>query len=605
MIAHKHVSKIIGLFTAAAVCFCLAAAAFAEPHALAAGSAGASMEYESELFDLSRVISVNILMDEDNWSEMLENAASERYYKCDVEINGKTFTGVGIRPKGNTSLASISSDPDTDRFSLKLEFDHYVEGQSCFGLDKLVLNNNYADATNMKEALIYDMFHSLDADASLYNYAVITLNGVYRGVYLALEAVENSFLLRNYGTWDAALYKPDNMEFGAGGKPGDAFMPGGEGGIQAPPFPVSGGAAAGDPENFKTGRIPPDGAEGPQIGAFPGGMPGMQGGSGSSGGADLEYSDDDTDSYSAIWEGEVTETTQADHERVVTALKKISGGTDPETYIDVENVLKYMAVHTFTVNLDSLTGSMAHNYYLYEYGGRLNLIPWDYNLSFGGMSRGGSESASDIVNAPVDTPYSGTKFFNALLTNEEYLGRYHEYLRLLTEEYIAGGKLDETYTRIRGTIDNLVKTDPTAFYTYDQYNIAAGTLLSVMRLRAQSIGGQLAGTIPSTTEKQLEDPSALIGVSGIDPGVMGRMNDSDKGFGGAQDAEVVNGGSGASSPSMGRISPSSDGFDSGQRASGTNESLRIYLICTAFLIAGFLIAFLYRRRRSLGRIRSR
>ena len=39
----------------------------------------------------------------------------------------------------------------------------YVDGQTCFGLDKLVLNNNYADATSMKEALVYDMYQYLDA----------------------------------------------------------------------------------------------------------------------------------------------------------------------------------------------------------------------------------------------------------------------------------------------------------------------------------------------------------------------------------------------------------------------------------------------------------
>lgn len=86
-----------------------------------------------------------------------------------MEIGGKTFYQVGIRPKGNTSLSNIANDPTTDRYSFKLEFDHYVEGQTCFGLDKLVLNNNYADATNMKEALIYDMYQYLGADASLYN----------------------------------------------------------------------------------------------------------------------------------------------------------------------------------------------------------------------------------------------------------------------------------------------------------------------------------------------------------------------------------------------------------------------------------------------------
>ncbi len=37
--------------------------------------------------------------------------------------------------------------------AFKLEFDHYIKGQTCYGLDKLILNNNYADATNMKEAV--------------------------------------------------------------------------------------------------------------------------------------------------------------------------------------------------------------------------------------------------------------------------------------------------------------------------------------------------------------------------------------------------------------------------------------------------------------------
>ena len=150
----------------------------------------------------------------------------EEYYSCDVVVNGKTFYSVGIRPKGNTSLSSIVNDPDTDRYSFKLEFDHYIEGQTCYGLDKLILNNNYADATNMKEAIVYDMYQYLGVDASLYNYAKISVNGDYRGVYLALEAVEDSFMLRNYGTEDGNLYKPESMGIGGGvdGKDGDGWQ---------------------------------------------------------------------------------------------------------------------------------------------------------------------------------------------------------------------------------------------------------------------------------------------------------------------------------------------------------------------------------------------
>lgn len=114
---------------AVAVCLCLAAVACSEQINALAGENGIAMEYETALFDTDEAMQVNILMDEDEWKEMLENAIEEEYYSCDVEINGKTFYKVGIRPKGNTSLSSIASDPTTDRYSFKLEFDHYVEGQ--------------------------------------------------------------------------------------------------------------------------------------------------------------------------------------------------------------------------------------------------------------------------------------------------------------------------------------------------------------------------------------------------------------------------------------------------------------------------------------------
>ena len=64
------------------------------------------------------------------------------------------------------------------------------------------------------------------------------------------------------------------------------------------------------------------------------------------------------------------------------ALKNISEGNDLEQYMDVDNILKYMAVHVFSVNLDSLSGAMAHNYYLYEDSGQLNILPWDYNRNY-------------------------------------------------------------------------------------------------------------------------------------------------------------------------------------------------------------------------------
>ena len=425
-------SAIIAAGMAAAVCLCLCTVAFSGPIAAAAGETGVSMAYETALFDTSSVLEVNIRMDKADWNDMPANAAAEEYYQCDVEIGGTTFYRVAIRPKGNTSLTSIASDPTTDRYSFKLEFDHYVDGQTCFGLDKLILNNNYADATNMKEALIYDMYQYLGADASLYNYAKLSVNGEYWGVYLALEAVEDSFLLRNYGVQDGELYKPDSMNIGGGKDFGD----------------------------FNAD--------------------------------DIDFGD-----------------------------------------LDLDNLLRYMAVHIFSVNEDSLSGSMAHNYYLYEAGGKLNLIPWNYNLALGGMGR--SNDATSVVNDAIDNAFSGTTFFDTLMENETYHSQYYAYLQQLVSEYIGGGGFDAFYTRVRSQIDALVESDPTAFYSYDEYLTAAETLYQVVKLRGQSIQGQLDGTIPSTEAAQ-RTSDALVDASALDLSTMGYMN---SGGGGGFDAPAA------------------------------------------------------------------
>ncbi len=501
MITKAYLTKIIYALMGIAVFACFGAVVYANHLVKAAGGMGMTMDYEDALFQTEGVMDVSIQMQEEDWEAMLADAISETYYACDVTINGTTVQNVGIRPKGNTSLTAIASDPDTDRYSFKLEFDHYVDGQSCLGLDKLILNNHYADATYMKEAIVYDMYRYLDADASLCQYAKVSVNGAYWGAYLALEAVEESFLLRNYGTLNGTLYKPEGMEMGRGRQ----------------------GMPEGEPDFSDKKEMQPPPEDGKKRGSFlPGGKEGFPGAV-SHGGADLNYVDDEIESYTALWEGAVTEVKESDCRRVVQALSHIQEGTKLRQYLSVDNVLKYMAVHAFSVNLDSLSGNMPHNYYLYEWDGALNILPWDYNLSFGGMEASKDGGATEMVNDPIDTPFRGTQFFDALLENESYRRQYHAYLRQLAGKYASGDAFTETYQNMRNKIDALVEADPTAFYTFEEYEAAAGMLYEAVQLRAQSVLGQLAGSIPSTSDGQKENPDSLLDASAIDLETMGVM----------------------------------------------------------------------------------
>lgn len=586
MIKSKHIDRIVILLVLAAL------AAIGVLTVLLHGreDAGMAQDYEATLFSTEEPMTVNVLIDEEDWQDLLDTALTETYYCCDVEINGVTYYNVGIRAKGNTSLTSVAAS-DSDRYSFKIQFDEYTDGQTCQGLDKLVLNNNYADATMMKEAVTYDMFAYLGADASLYQYANISVNGEYWGVYLALEAVEESFAMRNYGTNYGQLYKPENMNMD-GGKAGGGQMPETDG---QPPFDLP--DAAGDrapaehgeardtegpssPENNQpendasqntTSNEPT--ARGAARSALEspskrGGMGGGPGGMGASGSTTLNYIDDDLDSYAEIWDASVFDSTDSDHKRVVTALQKISQGEDLETYLDVDNMLRYMAVQTFVVNLDSLTGNMAHNYYLYEKNGQLNLIPWDYNLAFGGFQSG---DASSMINFPIDTPFSGVsledrQFFKALLEDPEYLDQYHTYLKMLVEEYVVGGRFDTLYHTIRDQIDELVSTDPTAFYSYEEYDTAAQMLYQTVHLRAESISGQLDGSIPSTTDGQSENPDLLVDASYLDLSVMGTQMGNMGGFPGQNeiaDPQEQTGSSPAHEEASGaepEATPSADGL---------------------------------------------
>ena len=565
MIDNKHIGKIIMSITVLALaCLLIFMLVFGE--SAKASASGIAMGYESSLFSTDSIIDVDVTISEEDWADLLENAIDEEYYSCDVSVNGTKYTNVGIRAKGNTSLSMVAFS-DSDRYSFKICFDEYVDGQSCDGLTKLVLNNNYSDATMMKEAICYDMFAFLGADASLYNYAKVSINGEYYGVYLALEPVEESFAMRNYGANYGEFYKPDNMGMGGPGKMkdwdgdmsefmgGDSSSDSGSGGLPEmpsdfdssglPEMPSSSGdsAASGDASGSEapSGEPPQGNAGGGKGGEMQGGGGAGSGDMGSEGGANLNYVDDSLDSYEAIWEGSVFSTTDKDHSRVVKALKKICDeDVDTDTlakYMDVDNVLRYMAVHTFVVNLDSLSGNMAHNYYLYEDDTQLNIIPWDYNLAFGGFQ---SQGASDVINFPIDTPFTSAvstedrQFFMSLLSSEEYLAQYHEYLRQLAEEYVGGGYFENTVSRITSQIDDLVEADPTAFYSYDEYTSAVEMLKETVSLRAESVLGQLSGAIPSTRSGQEEDSSALIDSSSIDLTVMGVMNGGGGGSGGGE-----------------------------------------------------------------------
>ena len=165
----------------------------------------------------------------------------------------------------------------------------------------------------------------------------------------------------------------------------------------------------------------PEGMNPPDNKNFPGGMDGGRNG------VDLKYIDDNADSYSNIFDNSITEADDTDKQRLIESLKKISSGEELETCIDTDEVLRYLACNVFLVNLDSYLSSTCHNYILTENNGKLSMLPWDYNLSFGSYQ---SQNANSAVNYAIDTVFNGVSaedrpIISKLLEKEEYREKYH------------------------------------------------------------------------------------------------------------------------------------------------------------------------------------
>ena len=567
MISNKHFNIIVALFMVIALCF--SSLIMLLPKSSTSSTSIEQPDYITTIFNDDSVIEINIEMDEDSWQEMLDNAASEEYTAANIIVNGTTYNNVAIRPKGNSSLSQLVTDDSTERYSFKIKLDKYVDGQTLDGLSKLVLNNNMSDTTSMKEYLSYKLLDSLGIPTPACSYAHITVNGEEWGLYLAVEPIEEEFIERNYGSIDGNLYKPESDNVAMGDKDNNEnkimdnnnFSPSenttsennnkttidnsidmqnqsnmnngdSSGQMQMPPDMNTGNStgemqAPPDMNNGNPSRemqTPPDMNNGDSTGEIqtppdmnkqstndstnqPQIPNGIGGGIGrNSNGANLVWNGDDISNYSAIFDNAIFKTTDSDdYTKILDMIEHLDSLDDIESYLDVDEVLKYFAANTFLVNLDSYVSNMNHNYYLYENDGIVSILPWDYNLSFAGFQAG---SASNAINFPIDSPVSDSleesPLIGKLLEVDEYKDIYHHYLNEIVENFVNNGTLETLITKTDSLISSYIQNDATAFYTYDEYKASLSNLINFGYDRATSIAAQLDGSQPSTNTGTIE-----------------------------------------------------------------------------------------------------
>lgn len=317
------------------------------------------------------------------------------YIPCNIEFNGTNWYYVGIRYKGNSSLAAYSSG--VNKLPFRLEFDQFeddypeISGQTFYGFPALSMSSNYNDQSFLREKVACDIFREFGVPApytAFYEMYIDYGEGpVYFGLYTAVEVVFETMLNKQFNSNTGNCYKPD-----------------------------------GDGATFSTSGFTL---------------------------ADLENKTTDGTGQSDIQE--LYDVLQSSNRTTDTETWK----NDLESVFDVDGFLKWLAVNTTIQNWDTY-GRMTHNYYLYHdpVDGLIKWIPWDNNEAFEEGKMGGALSFefSEITesNWPVIGYIHGVP---------EYEETFKSHISNFISTVFEPTKMQNYYTELQSIIQSSVESE--------------------------------------------------------------------------------------------------------------------------------------------------
>jgi spore coat protein H len=272
---------------------------------------------------------------------------------ADIEFDNQTWTNVGIRFKGNSSLMSAWGG-GIWKLPFKLDFDEFendypeIDNQRFYGFKQLSFSSNWSDSSLLREKVTADIFREAGVPAAhTAFYAVYVDYGggpVYFGLYTVVEVVDDTVIETQFDDDSGNVYKPEGT--------GATFAEG-----------------SFDEESFdkETNQKKAD------------------------------YSD-----ILALFDALHADTRLAD---------PATWRSNLEAMLDVDGFVRWLAVNMVVQNWDTY-GQMAHNYYLYTdpTTGLITWIPWDNNMALmagmGGGDRGGSRGglSLDLESVGPDWP---------------------------------------------------------------------------------------------------------------------------------------------------------------------------------------------------------
>ena len=378
-------------------------------------AAGVNYDNSVALFDDGIVHDVTIIINPADYDTMIQTyveTGEKDFFSADIVIDGVGINRVGIRLKGNSTLASIygggrrgnvrpppefdgnrppppqGGPPpagvapagggaiplETRETPYLIKFDQYEPGQRYQGYAEIAIRargHPKEDAAQLSSLLSTALFASAGLPASQMVYAGVRLNGEEANLYVIAEHVDELYIQRHFPGSDGVLYK-----------------------VQ--PF-----------------------------GSF-------------------AYRGEDPTAYATSFE-QKTQVNEADLAPLIDFIRFVNRATDEEferdlpRYLDVDSFAAYLAVNNVIVNMDSLGGN-GNNYYLYydPENGQFTVLAWDMNESLGQFW------FSMAPNYELDPYYKSDHPWNHLLRarflqNERFRRLYETKYEAAFEQMYGGG----------------------------------------------------------------------------------------------------------------------------------------------------------------------
>jgi len=148
-----------------------------------------NMNAQETFYDISTIQQIEISFSQSNWDFIMDTAkaGSGSYLMAEwVKINGVQYDSAGVKYKGSSSY-----DPDFAKNPMHISLDEF-KNQSYQGITSIKLANFYGDPSMIREPLAYSILSNY-MDCPRSNFAMLTVNGSYLGLYSNDESVNKKF----------------------------------------------------------------------------------------------------------------------------------------------------------------------------------------------------------------------------------------------------------------------------------------------------------------------------------------------------------------------------------------------------------------------------